>query len=119
MQEQRINDRFGFERRARCEHQSGTHEFIVSNVSPGGLFLQTSMPLLPGDTLDISFELSAGKRIVALVEIVWVCRAGKGSGLGCRIVGFTQGRELYERLFEMLESGVSGEFPRYQQAGPR
>jgi hypothetical protein len=80
MSEQRDSSRLRYERRAWCDHQAVTLYLTVSNVSRGGLFLRTSMPLLPGDCLEVSIEGIAGERIVAEVQIVWACRDGRGSG---------------------------------------
>jgi hypothetical protein len=107
MSEQRDSSRLRFERRAWCEHQSVTLYLQVSNVSRGGLFLRTSMPLLPGDPLEVSIEGVGGERIVVEVEIVWACRDGRGSGLGCRLLGFKSGAAAYERLVDALERARS------------
>jgi len=111
VQREHRDERLSFERRAWCEHQSVTLYLTVSNISRGGLFLQTFMPLLPGDTLDVSFAgTSEQDTIVARVQIVWVCRAGRGSGLGCRLIDLLQGSSAYEQLLVALGQNVSGEY---------
>jgi Tfp pilus assembly protein PilZ len=103
--ELRNHRRVEFERRAWCEHQQLTLYLPVSNVSRSGMFLQTTTPFCTGDTLRVSFESSDGsERIVAQVEIIWTCRAGRSSGVGCRVLKFFQGEEAYGRMVEALKS---------------
>jgi len=105
MQDLRHHRRVTFDRRAWCEHQYLTLYLPVSNVSHGGMFLQTTTPFVPGERLRVSFEApNGGDPIVAQVEIVWCCRAGRGSGVGCRVTSFVQGEAAYEQLVEMLQS---------------
>jgi Tfp pilus assembly protein PilZ len=103
MPELRDHRRVEFERRAWCEHPQLTLYLPVSNVSRGGMFLQTSTPFEPGDALRVSFDARDGAGpIVAEVEVVWACRAGRSSGVGCRVVAFLEGEEAYGRLVEAL-----------------
>jgi hypothetical protein len=109
MSEVRRHRRVEFDRRAWCEHHSLTLYLPVSNVSLGGMFLQTTTPFETGDRLKVSFE-AAGRategRIVAQVEIVWAHRAGRGSGVGCRVLGFLQGEDAYLRMVQSLGGGA-------------
>jgi Tfp pilus assembly protein PilZ len=104
----RHHRRVEFERRAWCEHQQLTLYLPVSNVSRSGMFLQTTTPFRTGDTLRVSFESSDGsERIVAQVEIVWACRAGRSSGVGCRVTHFFQGEDAYGRMVDELKRAKS------------
>jgi Tfp pilus assembly protein PilZ len=97
--------RVEFDRRAWCEHPHLTLYLPVSNVSRGGMFLQTSTPFEPGETLRVSFPASdSEEKIVVQVEIVWSCRAGRGSGIGCRVTKFLHGEAAYCRLVAGLEA---------------
>jgi Tfp pilus assembly protein PilZ len=105
MYDLRGDRRVQFDRRAWCEHQRLTLYLPVANVSRGGMFLQTSTPFEPGETLRVCFPATdADEKIVALVEIVWSCRAGRGSGVGCRVLNFVQGEAAYGRLVAGLEA---------------
>lgn len=103
MPETRKHRRIEFDRRAWCEHHSLTLYLPVSNVSLGGMFLQTTTLFEPGDRLKVSFEgPEPTEKIVAQVEIVWAHKAGRGSGVGCRLLGFLHGGEAYGKLVEGL-----------------
>jgi hypothetical protein len=104
MDELRDHRRAGFEGRAWCESSGLTLYVPVSNVSRGGMFLQTVTPLPPGSALQISFEAGEHEKVVAGVEVVWSCRAGRSSGVGCRVLGFLEGAEAYERLVRSLSA---------------
>ena len=102
MDELRDHRRVEFDRRAWCEHPRLTLYVPVSNVSRGGLFLQTVTRFEPGEALKVSFDADGSEKIVAEVEVVWACGAGKSSGIGCRVVTFLQGEDAYGRLVETL-----------------
>ncbi len=103
MPETRKHRRLDFDRRAWCEHHSLTLYLPVSNVSMGGMFLQTTTLFEPGDRLKVSFEgPEPSEKIVAQVEIVWAHKAGRGSGVGCRVLGFLRGGDSYGKLVEGL-----------------
>jgi len=105
MSETRRHRRVEFDRRAWCEHHSLTLYLPVSNVSKGGMFLQTTTLFEPGDQLRISFEgTEPAEKIVAQVEIVWAHKAGKGSGVGCRVLSFLRGGDAYGKLVEGLSA---------------
>ncbi len=103
MSETRRHRRLDFDRRAWCEHHSLTLYLPVSNVSMGGMFLQTTTLFEPGDRLRVSFEgAEPTEKIVAQVEIVWAHKAGRGSGVGCRLLGFLHGGDSYGKMVEVL-----------------
>jgi hypothetical protein len=102
--ELRRHPRLEFEGRAWCEHKSLTLYLPVSNVSAGGIFIQTGTPMSTGQRLKVSFgalETDADE-VVAKVEIVWVGKTPRGAGVGCRLVSFVSGEEAYERFISRL-----------------
>jgi len=106
MHELRRSPRVEFERRVWCEHQALTLYLPVSNVSQGGMFLQTSATFRVGDTVRVSIgpEETAGERVVADVEIVWSGKTGRSPGFGCRVLRFSEGESAYMRLVDRLVS---------------
>jgi Tfp pilus assembly protein PilZ len=105
MHELRRHPRMDFDRRAWCEHQTLTLYLAVSNVSQGGMFLQTSAPFRAGETIRVSMDIEGEQvPVVADVEIVWTGKTGRSSGVGCRVVRFNEGEQGYLRLVERLSS---------------
>ena len=103
MPETRRYRRLEFDRRAWCEHHSLTLYLPISNVSMGGMFLQTTTLFELGDRLKISFQgAKPTEKIVAQVEIVWAHKAGRASGVGCKLIGFLHGGESYGKMVEGL-----------------
>lgn len=102
--EQRQHPRHDFEGRAWCEHKSLTLYLPVSNVSAGGIFIQTGTPMSTGQKLKVTFgPLEDGAEdVVAKVEIVWVGKTARGAGVGCRLISFVSGEESYERFLTRL-----------------
>lgn len=101
----RRHQRLEFEGRAWCEHQNLTLYLPISNVSAGGIFIQTGAPLNAGQRLRVSFgSLEAGAdEVVAKVEIVWAGKGRRGAGVGCRFTSFLSGEEAYNRMIARLE----------------
>ena len=97
--------RLEFDGRAWCEHQNLTLYLPISNVSAGGIFIQTGAPLNTGQKLRVSFgTLEPGaEEVVAKVEIVWAGKSRRGAGVGCRFTGFLSGEEAYNRMIARLE----------------
>jgi Tfp pilus assembly protein PilZ len=108
MQELRRHPRMDFDRRVWCEHHNLTLYLSVGNVSLGGMFLQTSAPFRLGETITVSMGLEGeAVPVVADMEIVWTGRTGRGAGVGCKVVRFTEGEHAYSRLIDHLVSRVS------------
>lgn len=100
--ELRRHPRAAFERRVWCEHGRLTLYLSISNLSLGGMFIHTSTPFRPGGQLRVSvLERPA---IVTDVEVVWACRRGQMTGIGCRVVAFAQGAEHYLQLVRQLSA---------------
>jgi len=103
--EHRRHPRLEFDGRAWCEHQNLTLYLPISNVSAGGIFIQTGAPLSMGQRLRVSFGTldPADGEVVAKVEIVWTGKTRRGAGVGCRFTGFVSGEEAYNRMIARLE----------------
>ena len=105
--ELRRHRRLDFDRRAWCEDQDLTLYLNVANLSRGGMFIQTGSPFPVGQALKVSFCSEEGEEVVLEVEVVWFGRAPHGGpGVGCRLVSFARGRDVFTRLVERLEGGV-------------
>ncbi len=104
-QDHRRHPRLEFEGRAWCEHQNLTLYLPVSNVSAGGIFIQTGAPMVTGQRLRVSFgTLEPGAdEVVAKVEIIWTGKGRRGAGVGCRFTSFLSGEEAYNRMIARLE----------------
>ncbi|HEX5658108.1 MAG TPA: PilZ domain-containing protein [Polyangiales bacterium] len=101
LQEHRRHLRVDYQRRAWCEHRDWTQYLAITNLSHGGLFVQTPTPFLPGEQLRVAF--SDDGRIVLEAEVVWATR-GRQVGVGCRIVAFVEGEARYAAMIDRLAS---------------
>jgi Tfp pilus assembly protein PilZ len=101
----RRHPRLEFDGRAWCEHQNLTLYLPISNVSAGGIFIQTGAPMTTGQRLKVSFgTLDPGAdEVIAKVEIVWTGKGRRGAGVGCRFTSFLSGEEAYNRMIARLE----------------
>ncbi len=93
--------RVEYQRRAWCEHRDWTQYLSITNLSHGGLFVQTPIPFPPGEMLRVSF--AGGEPIVLEAEVVWAARA-RQAGVGCQIVAFLEGEARYDQLIGRLSS---------------
>jgi Tfp pilus assembly protein PilZ len=93
--------RVDYQRRAWCEHSDWTQYLAITNLSHGGLFIQTPTPFQPGELLRVSF--TDGARIVLETEVVWAMR-GRQVGVGCQVVAFLEGEARYAELIDRLAS---------------
>lgn len=100
-EEHRRDVRVAFHRRAWCEHRDWTLYLTVSNLSRGGMFIQTSAGFAPGELLRVCVAENE-PRILVEVEVVWSRSRGRTLGIGCRVAGFVQGAEHYGPLIERL-----------------
>jgi Tfp pilus assembly protein PilZ len=101
MRELRRHLRVDYQRRAWCEHRDWTQYLAITNLSHGGLFIQTPTPFQAGELLRITF--SDDGRIVLEAEVVWAKR-GRQVGVGCQIVDFHDGEARYAALIDRLAS---------------
>jgi Tfp pilus assembly protein PilZ len=104
-QDHRRHPRRDFEGRAWCEHQNLTLYLPISNVSVGGIFIQTGAPLTAGQRLKVSFGAldPSDEEVVAKVEIIWAGKSRRGAGVGCRFTSFLSGEAAYNRMIARLE----------------
>ena len=100
-----------FRRRIPCQLEVGNNAYsgMVLNLSRGGLFVQTSAEIRPGDAIRVDLNLPSGPRPIELAgKIVW------NRVVGARMRTMTQGgvglqiRSAPETYYEYL-LGVSGE----------
>lgn len=100
----RRHRRLDFDRRAWCEDQDLTLYLNISNLSRGGMFIQTATPFAVGQALEVSFRPDDDDDVVVKVEVVWTGRAPRrGPGVGCRLLAFARGEEAFARLVNKLE----------------
>ena len=83
------------------------------NISRGGLFLKTAIPLPVGQRAKIVWKLGDDQEIEAEAEVVWCCQGtgtGKDSfmlapGMGLRFIEVSKGEDSLERFFESMPAG--------------
>jgi hypothetical protein len=102
--ELRRGQRVEFQRRAWCEHRDLTLYLLVANLSPSGMFIQTSTPFAMGERLRVC--VCDAPRIVIDVEIVRCERRARQAGIGCRLLSFVQGEGSYPALLLHLSENV-------------
>jgi Tfp pilus assembly protein PilZ len=92
--------RVDYQRRAWCEHRDWTQYLAITNLSHGGLFVQTPTPFQAGEVLRVSFN--DGSAMISFeAEVVWASRA-RQVGVGCQIVSFIEGEARYVELIDRL-----------------
>ncbi|HYG61605.1 MAG TPA: TIGR02266 family protein [Thermoanaerobaculia bacterium] len=86
-----------------------------SNISPGGMFINTQQPQPPGTVLDVEFSLGEDgfQLIQARGEVIWVRKEDQGpgrpAGMGLRFLELSDGsKELIYRMVDnyVQEGGV-------------
>jgi Tfp pilus assembly protein PilZ len=92
--------RVDFRRHAWCEHRDWTQYLTITNLSHGGLFIQTPTPFANGELLRVSF-VDGGQRVALHVEVMWSSRSRR-VGVGCQIIAVPEGDERYTQLVERL-----------------
>jgi uncharacterized protein (TIGR02266 family) len=106
--ERRIFPRKPFRTAVVFEDEYGDGLFYVysENVSLGGLYLASSVPLRLGTLLFLSFTLPGFKRPARVTgEVVRVERPSEdGEGMGIRFVGLDE--KTIKRLEEFLQTGA-------------
>jgi uncharacterized protein (TIGR02266 family) len=98
--EKRIHPRRPYRTKVIFEDELGEGLFFVqsSDISMGGLFLSSDIPLSVGTLMFLSFQLPGHKRPIRVTGQV-VRRADAG-GMGVRFVGLSEAAE--KRLSEFL-----------------
>ena len=102
--ERRLYERHPLRTAVVFEDEFGEGVFFVysENLSVGGLFLASSVPLRIGTMLFLSFHLPGSKRPLRVTgEVVRVALpSGSGEGIGIRFVGLP--KKILEKLEEFL-----------------
>lgn len=102
--ELRLGRRVVFQRRAWCEHRDLTLYLMIADLSPRGMFIQTSTPFEVGERLRVCVHECP--RIVVDVEIVRSVRRARQAGIGCRVLAFAQGADSYAGLLAQLSEAA-------------
>lgn len=101
--EQRRGERYGYARRAWCEHRDWTLYLRVGNLSEGGLFLHSSTPFAHGERL----RVWVAEGILAEVEVRWSAPRGRSPGIGCSFSALLRGRDDFRALLAELAGASS------------
>lgn len=83
------------------------------NISRGGIFLKTAIPLPVGQRARIVWKTSDDQEIEAEAEVVWSCPGNPSGpdapaaapGMGMRFIEVYKGVESLERLFDTMPAG--------------
>jgi len=109
MPEKRIKKR----KRKRLKLRFGVEEArrvaFTDDISNTGLFVTTNMPSKPGVIIFLEIELPEGDTVKCQGQVRWARRvpqsmmrvASKG-GMGVKLGNFTQGKERYQQMVELL-----------------
>jgi len=108
--DKRRHPRFPITQRCWCESTNVTMYITIMNISRGGLFLKTAIPLPVGQKARILWKLADDQEVEAEAEVVWSCQGGGSGhsgmlmmpGMGLRFVRVLKGQESLERFFESL-----------------
>ena len=103
MSDLRRHRRYDLRRRVWCEGERYTVALQMVNASEEGVQLRTSIPPPPGTRLRVSLEEPGLGRMVADAEVGWAKAGGGRGAMGIRLMGFHEGRELWQRLLDELE----------------
>lgn len=82
MKENRKHERVDSRLRCWCEGDDVTVYARVGNLSEGGLFLRTSLPLSEGSTARVRLKQPEGSEISAHARVVWIREGENGSPAG-------------------------------------
>lgn len=87
----------------------GTDEYrhmgYTDDVSPGGIFIQTTSVLKPGGLLQVQLNTQDGEVILFTGQIRWAKRVPAQlirkikAGMGVKIMSFQQGEEIFRSWF--------------------
>lgn len=91
-QERRLHPRREYRTRIVFEDEFGDGLFYVNSadISMGGIFLASDVPLRLGTLLFLSFQLPLHKRSIRVTGEVVRRAGGAGSGMGVRFVGLSE-----------------------------
>ncbi len=110
-EDQRLHRRFPITQRCWCESTNVTMFITMLNISRGGLFLKTAIPLPVGQRARVVWKTADEQEIEAEAEVVWCCQGTSLSGytaapgMGLRFIEVKRGQESLERFFDTLPAG--------------
>jgi molecular chaperone DnaK len=91
---------------------SGFINEYISNLSPGGIFIRTDSPELPGELLEFEFRLGDGFELIrGRGEVAWVRHQSEGPerppGMGVRFIELSPGSKdlIYKIVDDHLAHG--------------
>jgi molecular chaperone DnaK len=89
---------------------SGFINEYFSNISPGGIFIRTDTPELPGQLLDFEFRLGDGYELIrGRGEVVWARERGEGPerppGMGVRFLELSPGSK--DLIYKIVDDYVA------------
>jgi len=100
-EERREYPRTAVECRCWCEASSTVMFLSMLNLSRGGAFLKTAVPIQVGHRVMLRWQLSDEEQVEAVAEIVWSDRDPSGPpGMGLRFVEVATGCESLRRFLE-------------------
>jgi uncharacterized protein (TIGR02266 family) len=111
--EKREHQRFPITQRCWCESTNVTMYITILNISKGGIFLKTAIPLPVGQKARIIWKLADDQDVEAEAEVIWSCQGGASGphggfvvpGMGLRFTRILKGADSLERFFESLLTG--------------
>lgn len=110
--EKRKDPRFPITQRCWCESTNVTMYITIINISRGGVFLKTAIPLPVGQKTKIIWKMADDQEVEVEAEVVWSCQGGTPGpedgfvmpGMGLRFITVTKGRESLDHFFNSLFS---------------
>jgi len=108
--DKRIHRRFPITQRCWCESTNVTMYITIMNISRGGVFLKTAIPLPVGQKAKIMWKMADDQEVEAEAEVVWSCQGGSPGpqggyimpGMGLKFIRFTRGCDSLEHFFKSL-----------------
>lgn len=100
MDEKRREQRFKSQQKVWCEGQDVKLAAQASDISMGGMALETGEPAEVGSTMKVSFAVPDGSDVAVNMEVVWRKEKpeGKRVAMGLRVVDFEKGKEAFDRF---------------------
>lgn len=111
--EKREFPRFPITQRCWCESTNVTMYITMLNISRGGIFLKTAIPLPVGQRARVVWKTADDQEIEAEAEVVWCCQGtslnrdvlATAPGMGLRFIEVRKGRDSLEKLFDSMPAG--------------
>ena len=108
--DKRLHQRFPITQRCWCESSNVTMYITIMNISRGGVFLKTAIPLPVGQKARIMWKMADDQEVEAEAEVVWSCQGGSPGpqggfimpGMGLKFIRFTRGVENLEQFFKSM-----------------